>query len=71
LFLPDHWAEEIFVLAPFLLAPMFTYAYAREIGRSRLGALLAGLAFGYSGVDDKRARNECIPTNAMMWLPLL
>src|SRR5580765_313398 len=38
LFLPDHWAEEIYVLAPFVLSPVFTYAYAREIGRSRLAA---------------------------------
>lgn len=71
LFLPDHWAEEIFVLAPFLLAPMFTYAYAREIGRSRLGALLAGLAFGYSGLTTNALGMNGIPTNAMMWLPLL
>ena len=71
LFLPDHWAEEIFVLAPFLLAPAFTYAYAREIGRSRLASLLAGLAFGYSGLTTNTLGMNGIPTNAMMWLPLL
>src|SRR5438034_9682978 len=31
LFLPGHWAEQLIVLAPFLLAPLFTYAYAREV----------------------------------------
>src|ERR1041384_8406365 len=44
LFLPGTWAEQIYVLAPFLLAPAFTYAYAREIGRSRLASLLPGPA---------------------------
>src|SRR5919199_2960669 len=43
LFLSGAWAEQLYVLAPFLLAPLFTYYYAREIGRSRLAALLAGL----------------------------
>src|SRR5688572_12009604 len=32
LFLPPHWAEQIYVLAPYLLTPAFTYAYARQIG---------------------------------------
>jgi len=71
LFLPDHWAEEIYVLAPFLLAPAFTYAYARELGRSRLASLLAGLAYGYSGLTTNALGMNAIPTNAMMWLPLL
>ena len=71
LFLPDHWAEEIYVLAPFLLAPAFTYAYAREAGRSRYAALLAGLAYGYSGVTTNALGMNGIPTNALMWLPLI
>lgn len=71
LFLPHHWAEEIFVLAPFLLSPAFTYAYAREMGRSRLAALLAGLAFGYSGLTTNTLGMNGIPINAMMWLPLI
>lgn len=70
LFLPDHWAEEIYVLAPFLLAPAFTYAYAREIGRSRYAALLGGLAYGYSGLTTNALGMNGIPTNALMWLPL-
>jgi Bacterial membrane protein YfhO len=71
LFLPDHWAEELYVLAPFLLAPAFTYAYAREIGRSRLAALLAGLTYAYGGLMTNTYGMNGIPTNALMWLPLV
>ena len=71
LLLPDYWAEEIYVLAPFVLAPAFTYAYARELGRSRSAALLAGLAYGYSGVTTNALGMNGIPTNALMWLPLI
>jgi hypothetical protein len=71
LFLPDHWAEELYVLAPFLLMPVFTYAYLRELGRSRLAALLAGLAFAYGGLTTNALGMNGIPTNAMTWLPLL
>src|SRR6266508_5479245 len=46
LFLPGHWAEQVYVLAPYLLSPIFTYAYARELGRSRIASMLAGLSFG-------------------------
>src|SRR2546423_14169896 len=28
LFLPGRWAEQVYVLAPFLLSPIFTYCYA-------------------------------------------
>src|ERR1041384_1641589 len=62
LFLPDHWAEEIYVLAPYLLAPAFTYAYARELGRSRLASLLAGLAYAYSGLTTNTLGMNALPT---------
>jgi hypothetical protein len=71
LFLPPHWAEEIYVLAPFLLAPAFTYAYVRELGRSRLAALLAGLTYSYSGLTTNSLGMNGIMTNALMWLPLM
>jgi hypothetical protein len=71
LFLPARLAEMIYILAPFLLAPAFTYAYARELGRSRLAALLAGLSFGYGGLMTNTYGMNAIPTNALMWLPLL
>jgi hypothetical protein len=70
-FLPGGYAEELFVLAPFLLAPAFTYAYARQVGRSRLAALLAGLAFAYGGVMVSPLTTGGMQTNALMWLPLV
>jgi hypothetical protein len=71
LFLPGHWAEQIYVLAPFLLSPAFTYAYARETGRSRTAALLAGLAFGYGGMMCSGISFTGLPSNSMLWLPLV
>src|SRR5882724_11905788 len=71
LFLPGHVAEQIYVLAPFLLTPAFTYAYAREIGLSRVAALLAGLSFGFGGATINLLGVIGMPANAQMWLPLL
>jgi len=71
LFLRGHWAEQIYVLAPFLLTPVFTYAYARETGRSRTAALLAGLSFGYGGMMCSAIAFNGALTNSLMWLPLL
>jgi len=70
LFLPSQWAEEINVLAPYLLAPVFTYLYIRAIGKSRLAGILAGLCFGYGGFMASRMANGLMP-NAVMWLPLI
>jgi len=70
LFLPGHVAEQVYVLAPFLLAPLFTYLYLREINRTPLAALLGALTFGYGGMmASPLASNGFIP-NAVMWLPL-
>ena len=71
LFLPSHVAEEIYVLAPFLLAPIFTYAYAREINLSRTASLLAGLSYGYGGMTTIANGVIGLPTNGLMWLPLV
>src|SRR5215468_10164074 len=70
LFLPGYRAEQIFVLAPYLLAPIFTYAYAREVGRSRLASTLAGLSFGYGGLILSPIGLNGMMPNAVMWLPL-
>lgn len=69
--LPARWAEQLYVLAPFLLAPAFAYAYAREVGRSRLAALLAGLAFAYGGMMASKLGVTGLLTNGVMWLPLV
>ncbi len=71
LFLPGHVAEQIYVLAPFLFAPAFTYAYLREVGRTPLAALLGALAFGYGGMMSSPLANNGLIPNAVMWLPLL
>jgi hypothetical protein len=69
LVLPGHWAEQLYVLAPYLLSPLWTYLYAREVGRSREAALLSGLSFGYGGMMASWLANGLLP-NAVMWLPL-
>ncbi|MCU1264983.1 MAG: hypothetical protein JWM21_1301 [Acidobacteria bacterium] len=72
LFLPGRWAEQIYFLAPYLLAPAFTYAYLREINRTRLAALLGALAFGYGGfMISPLASYSGLAANATMWLPLM
>ncbi|MCA1568433.1 MAG: YfhO family protein [Acidobacteria bacterium] len=71
LFLDAPHAEQLYVLAPFLLSPIFTYAYARETGRSRTAALLAGLAYAYGGATTGLLGVVGFHTNAMMWLPLM
>jgi hypothetical protein len=71
LFLPGRWAEQLYVLAPFFLSPIFTYFYARETGRSRLAALCAGLAYAYGGGMTSKLSVVGFHTNALMWLPLV
>ena len=70
LFLPGPWAEQAFAIAPYLLTPIFTYAYLRELSRSRLASLLAGLSFSYGGMMASWISNGLM-TNAVMWLPLV
>ena len=71
LFLPGRVAEQIYVLAPFLLAPIFTYFYLRELRRSLLASLLGALTFGYGGMMASPLANNGLLPNAVMWLPLL
>jgi Bacterial membrane protein YfhO len=71
LFLPNTWAEEIYLLAPYLLAPAFTYAYCRELGRTRLASLLAGLAFAYGGIMIGVLGLYGFMSNSIIWLPLM
>jgi hypothetical protein len=70
LFLPSYWSEQVYVLAPFLLTPIFTYCYTRYIGRSSTASMLSALAYGYGGVlIIPDIPNGLLP-NATMWLPL-
>ncbi len=71
LLLPSYWAEQIYVLTPFLLSPLTTYAYCRGIGRSRLASLLAGLSFGYGGMMCGILANSGMLTNTLLWSPLV
>ncbi|MBP6821363.1 MAG: YfhO family protein [Acidobacteria bacterium] len=71
LFLPGHWAEHVVILAPYLLSPIFTYAYLREVGRSRVASLLGGLSFAYGGLMVSGIGLNGMLPNAMMWAPLL
>ncbi|HEX9002463.1 MAG TPA: YfhO family protein [Blastocatellia bacterium] len=68
---PGYWAEQIYVLVPYLLAPAFTYAYLRQIGGSRPASLLAGLSFTYGGMMAGGLAHNGMFTNAVMWLPLM
>jgi hypothetical protein len=70
LFLPGRFAETFYDLAPYLLFPPFIYCYLREVGRSRLAAILAGLAFGYGGFLISPVAYNGLLGNALVWLPL-
>ncbi|MGI9165178.1 MAG: YfhO family protein [Pyrinomonadaceae bacterium] len=69
--LPGYLAEQGFIIAPYLLTPLFIYAYVREIKLSRLAGLLAGLTFGYGGLMVSAVANNGLLPNAVMWLPLM
>lgn len=71
LILPGHVAEHIYVLAPYLLAPIFIFAYLREVGLNRLAALFAGLSFTYAGFMVSGLGQTAMFTNAVMWMPLM
>jgi hypothetical protein len=71
LVLPDHWAEQVYVLLPYPLAPLFMYFYAREVRRSRQAALLAGLSFAYGGLMLSPLGLNGLLSNAVMWTPLV
>lgn len=70
-FLPAVWAEQIYLLVPFILGPAFTYAYLRVLNRSRTAALLAGLVFGYGGIMIGVLALYGFTSNSIIWLPLL
>ena len=71
LILPNYWAEQIYLSAPHLLAPAFTYAFCRGLNRSRLASVLAALAFTYGGVMIGVVSLYGVMSNGVIWLPLV
>lgn len=59
-----------FVIAAFVLASCFTYAYVFSLTRSRMAAAFAGLAFGLSEAMMERLAHVTT-IHAVAWLPLL
>jgi Bacterial membrane protein YfhO len=70
LFLPPRLAEQLYIFAPFLLAPAFTYFFCRELRRTRTASVLAALAFAYGGLTTNGFGMNGLMPNAVMWLPL-
>ncbi|MBN95890.1 MAG: hypothetical protein CL928_17755, partial [Deltaproteobacteria bacterium] len=67
-FLPLPQAVNLSVLGHSVLAGALASLYAREVGASRTGALVAGIAFGFSGYFVTHARHLSL-TAAGVWLP--
>jgi hypothetical protein len=70
-FFHGGWGEQVYVLAPFVLSPIFVYCYAREVRRTRSAALLAGLAYAYGGFNASPISHNGMLSNGFMWLPLM
>lgn len=71
LLLPGYWAEQVYVLAPYVLSPIFSYFYLRQIDCSRAASLFGGLSFTYGGMMAGGLAHNGMFTNAVMWLPLM
>jgi hypothetical protein len=71
LILPGYWAEQIFILFPFLMSSIFTYAYLRGIDRSHIASLIGGLVYGYGGFILSPVGFIGSHMNSALWLPLL
>lgn len=70
LVLPPPLAMNLVVLSSFWLAALFTFLYARAVGASFSGALLAGMAFGGGGFLVTRLAHTTI-VNGAAGFPLL
>lgn len=59
-------------LLDFLLAGIFTYAYARLIGINKLGSLISGICFAFNGAVMKQLfLGHIILMDSLAWFPLL
>ncbi|MBA2278174.1 MAG: hypothetical protein H0W06_10470, partial [Chloroflexia bacterium] len=68
--LPFALAAKVFTVLPFVLAGFTTYAFARVIGMTVSGALLAAIAYEFSGFSF--AMSTCCPifSQVAAWLPV-
>jgi hypothetical protein len=66
--LPPVWAMNIVVITTYHLALIGAYLYARRIGITRLGALLAGVAFAFGGFMINHLSHTS-RIGAAAWLP--
>lgn len=71
LFLPGQWAEQIYVAAPYVVAPLLTYAFLRDWERSRTASIFGAIAFTYGGFLFSPIGLTGVHANSAMWLPLL
>jgi hypothetical protein len=65
------WGEQLYVLAPFIVSPLFVYAYVRSLGRTRPAALLSGLGFAYGGYMASPISHNGMLSNGFMWAPVV
>lgn len=66
--LPAPWAMNIVVLTTYHIAIVGTYLYARRVGMTRLGALVAGTAFSLGGFMINHLSHTS-RIGAAAWLP--
>jgi hypothetical protein len=64
-------ALELEAIGHFFLAALFTYLLARRLTRSRAGALLAAIAFAFSGYLTSYPPLQLAILETMVWLPLI
>ena len=67
--LPTAAALDVFLLAMLLVAAHGTYGFARRIGASRTGSVLAGIAFAGSGFLACQLKHLAI-VSTVVWLPV-
>jgi hypothetical protein len=64
-------ALELEVVVHTFLAAAFTYLLARELTRSRIGALVAAIAFGFGGFITSYPAQQLPVLETAAWLPLI
>jgi membrane protein YfhO len=70
LILPAPLAMNLVALSSYVLAALFAFLYARAVGASPFGGLVAGIAFGASGFMLSHLGHASI-VNGAAWFPLV